>query len=416
MHRPRDHSRQALRTGLAWLGVLLALLFGQASAGAAPQNADSPALRAHAYRMAGDAVRMRIVVEFNREPDVKWFLLRGPHRLVVDLPETTFAFEPDSLDPRGLVTGVRYGNLGTGSSRIILSGKGPFTVENLSLLENENSPGHRMVVDIIADSEAAFERALADQAATTASTVSTGKGDRVGARERPDKPFTIVIDPGHGGIDGGAKALGGAAEKDLTLSFSRELRERLKATGRFNVFMTRDDDVFLRLDERVRIARQHEADLFVSIHADTISQSGVRGASVYTISEKASDEVARAAAERENLSDSVAGIEIADDNQQVADILFDLVRRETHGFSVTFARSLVDELGRKIELINNPQRSAGFRVLRAPDVPSVLVELGYLSNASDVAKLQDPVWRDKAVSSMIEAIDAFAAIRTGAGG
>ena len=415
MHRPQDHGRQAPRSGLAWLAVLFALLLGQAGALAAP-DADLPALRAHAYRMAGDAVRMRIVVEFNREPDVKWFLLRGPHRLVVDLPETTFAFEPDSLDPRGLVTGVRYGNLGTGSSRIIVSGKGPFTVENLSLLENENSPGHRMVIDIIAGSEAAFERALADQATTTASTVTTGKSDRVGVRPRTEKPFTIVIDPGHGGIDGGAKALGGTAEKDLTLSFSRELRERLKAIGRFNVFMTRDDDVFLRLDERVRIARQHDADLFVSIHADTISQSGVRGASVYTISEKAADEVARAAAERENLADSVAGIEIADENQEVADILFDLVRRETHGFSVTFARSLVDELGRKIELINNPRRSAGFRVLRAPDVPSVLVELGYLSNAKDLAKLQDPVWRDKAVSSMIEAIDAFAAIRTGAGG
>lgn len=415
MHRPQDHGRQVLRTGLAWLAVLFALLLGQATAIAAPDS-EPPALRAHAYRMAGDAVRMRIVVEFNREPDVKWFLLRGPHRLVVDLPETTFAFEPDSLDPRGLVTGVRYGNLGTGSSRIIVSGKGPFTVENLSLLENENSPGHRMVIDIIAGSEAAFERALADQATTTASTVTTGKSDRVGVRPRTEKPFTIVIDPGHGGIDGGAKALGGTAEKDLTLSFSRELRERLKAIGRFNVFMTRDDDVFLRLDERVRIARQHDADLFVSIHADTISQSGVRGASVYTISEKASDEVARAAAERENLADSVAGIEIADENQEVADILYDLVRRETHGFSVTFARSLVDELGRKIELINNPRRSAGFRVLRAPDVPSVLVELGYLSNAKDLAKLQDPVWRDKAVSSMIEAIDAFAAIRTGAGG
>jgi N-acetylmuramoyl-L-alanine amidase len=415
MQRSQDHRRRLLRSGLALIAVLLALVLGPAAALAAA-NADEDALRAHAYRMAGDAVRMRIVVEFDREPDVKWFLLRGPHRLIVDLPETNFAFEPDQLDPRGLVAGVRYGNLGTGSSRIIFTGNGPFTVENLSLLQNENSPGHRMVIDIIADSEAAFERALADQAATTASTVTTGKNDRVGVRPPVEKPFTIVIDPGHGGIDGGAKAVSGTAEKDLTLSFSRELLERLKATGRFNVFMTRDDDVFLRLDERVRIARQHEADLFVSIHADTISLPGIRGATVYTISEKASDEVARAAAERENLSDSLAGIEIGDDNQQVADILFDLVRRETHGFSVAFARSLVDELGRAIEMINNPQRSAGFRVLRAPDVPSVLVELGYLSNAKDAAKLQDPAWREKAVTSMTLAIEAFAAIRTGAGG
>ena len=415
MQRSQDHGRRLLRSGLAWLFVLLSLLLGQADALAAPDAGKDP-LRAHAYRMAGDAVRMRIVMEFDREPEMKWFLLRGPHRLIIDLPETNFGFEPDQLDPRGLVAGVRYGNLGTGSSRIILTGNGPFTVENLSLLKNENSPGHRMVIDVIAASEAAFERALADQTATTASTVTTGKNDRVGVRPPTDRPFTIVIDPGHGGIDGGAKSVSGTAEKDLTLSFSRELHERLKSTGRFNVFMTRDDDVFLRLDERVRIARQHEADLFVSIHADTISLPGIRGATVYTISEKASDDVARAAAERENLSDSLAGIEIADENQQVADILFDLVRRETHGFSVAFARALVDELGRAIEMINNPQRSAGFRVLRAPDVPSVLVELGYLSNASDAAKLQDPVWREKAVNSMTAAIEAFAAARTGTGG
>ncbi|WP_187970955.1 N-acetylmuramoyl-L-alanine amidase [Aquibium microcysteis] len=415
MQRSQDQGRRLLRSGFAWFAAFLALLIGQVTAVAAPEAGEG-ALRAHAYRMAGDAVRMRVVVEFDREPDMKWFLLRGPHRLIVDLPATTFAFEPDQLDPRGLVAGVRYGNLGTGSSRIILTGKGPFTVENLSLLQNENSPGHRMVIDIVADSEAAFERALADQAATTASTVTTDKSDRVGVRPPVEKPFTIVVDPGHGGIDGGAKSVSGTAEKDLTLSFSRELVERLKSRGNLNVFMTRDDDVFLRLDDRVRIARQHEADLFVSIHADTISLPGIRGATVYTISEKASDEVARAAAERENLSDSVAGIEIAEENQQVADILFDLVRRETHGFSVAFARSLVDELGRAIELINNPQRSAGFRVLRAPDVPSVLVELGYLSNAKDAAQLQDPAWREKAVTSMTAAIEAFAAVRTGAGG
>lgn len=374
-------------------------------------------LHAHAFRMAGDAVRTRVVVEFNREPDLKWFLLRGPHRLVVDLPETLFAFDSDALDPRGLVSGVRYGNLDSGSSRIILSTEGPFTVEKLSLLENENSPGYRMVLDIVADSEAAFESALADQTATTGSTVTAGKSDRVGAaRERSDRPFTVVIDPGHGGIDGGAEAVNGTAEKNLTLAFARVLRDKLAASGRFDVFMTREDDLFLRLDERVRIARQHEADLFISIHADTIKLPRIRGATVYTISERASDELAQAAAERENLADQVAGIEIAEENQQVADILFDLVRRETHGFSMAFARALVDQLGRTIELINNPQRSAGFRVLRAPDVPSVLVELGYLSNATDVAKLENPEWRDKAAASMVGAVEAFATVRTGAGG
>jgi N-acetylmuramoyl-L-alanine amidase len=385
--------------------------------GAAAQDADRDLLRAHAYRMAGDAVRMRVVMEFDREPDFKWFLLRAPHRLVLDLPETRFAFEPEALDPRGLVTQVRYGALGAGASRLILASDGPFTVEQLSVLENENSPGHRMVVDLVADTEAAFERALADQAQTTGSTGSTSKSDRVGRMEAAtDRPFTIVIDPGHGGIDGGAEAVNGTAEKDLTLAFSQVLAEQLRKAGPFHVFLTREEDVFLRLDERVRIARQHGADLFISIHADAINLPGIRGASVYTISEKASDELARAAAERENLADSVAGIEISDENQKVADILFDLARRETQGFSVAFARGLVEELGRAIELINNPQRSAGFRVLRAPDVPSVLVELGYLSNAKDAERLGDPKWRETAARSIVVAVGAFAALRAGAGG
>ena len=383
---------------------------------AAPVHAEE-AMMARGYRMAGDASRARVVMEFDKEPQLKWFMLRAPHRLVIDLPETLFAFDAEALEPRGLIGGVRHGNLGNGSSRMILSTKGPFTVEKLSLLQNENSPGYRLMVDMVADSEAAFEQALADQAETTGSTVNVDKKDRLGdAPERPDRPFTVVIDPGHGGIDGGARAVDGTAEKDITLTFSKVLEAQLEESGRYNVFLTRDDDTFLRLDERVGIARQHEADLFISIHADTINIKNISGATVYTISEKASDNLAKAAAERENLADSMAGIEIAEENQQVADILFDLVRRETHGFSVSFARSLVGELSDTIELINNPQRSAGFRVLRAPDVPSVLVELGYLSNPKDVAKLEDPEWREKAARSIGAAIAIFADAKVGAGG
>ena len=373
-------------------------------------------LRAHAFRMAGDAARMRVVIEFDREPALKWFLLRGPHRLVVDLPDTSFAFASEALDPRGMVSGVRYGNLGEGHARIILTGDGPFTVERIDVLKNETSPGYRLVADIVANSERAFEQALADQAQTTASTVAPTR-DRLGVSGKaPDRPFTVVIDPGHGGIDGGAEGANGTVEKELTLVFATQLSKALEATNRYKVVMTRTDDSFLRLDERVRIARQHEADLFISIHADTIRLKGIRGATVYTISEKASDEVARAAADRENRADSVAGIEIQEENQQVADILVDLVRRETHGFSVGFARVLVNELTGAIELIKNPHRSAGFRVLRAPDVPSVLLELGYLSNAVDEEQLNSAEWRAKAVKSMMHAIGRYADAIQGARG
>ena len=180
--------------------------------------------------------------------------------------------------------------------------------------------------------------------------------------------------------------------------------------------LTRERDDFLRLDERVRFAREHAADLFISIHADTIRLKGIRGATVYTVSDRASDAEAAALAQRENLADQLAGIEIEEENHEVADILVDLVRRETHSFSIRFARSLVGELSTSVELIKNPHRSAGFKVLRAPDVPSVLVELGYLSNAKDEAQLIDPDWRDKAAERISAAIALFAAERTATGG
>ena len=180
--------------------------------------------------------------------------------------------------------------------------------------------------------------------------------------------------------------------------------------------MTRTTDEFLRLDDRVRIARENGADLFISIHADTIRFKDIRGATVYTVSDKASDAEAQALADRENLSDQLAGVDVGAENHEVADILVDLIRRETHAFSISFARTLVGELSDSVGLINNPHRFAGFKVLKAPDVPSVLVELGYLSNAKDEEQLRSPEWRSKAVTSISNAITAFAASRAAAGG
>lgn len=373
-------------------------------------------LRASGFVMAGDATRTRIVLHFDREPLTKWFLLRAPHRLVIDVPETVFAVDPQALEPRGLVTGVRYGHLEAGRSRLIVSGKGAFTIESLDILKNDTSPGYRIVVDMVAASEAQFETALSIQADKTGSTAAP-KGDRLGATGDPAaKKFTIAIDPGHGGIDGGANGTTGTVEKDVTLAFGLELKARLEQNPGYSIVMTREKDEFLRLDDRVRIARQANADLFISVHADTIRVRGVNGATVYTVSDRASDEAARALAERENLADQVAGVDASEENRDVADILTDLIRRETHAFSIRFARSLVGELSSKIEMINNPHRSAGFRVLRAPDVPSVLVELGYLSDAGDEERLNDPEWRKKAVESIGAAVDGFAGGRAKVGG
>jgi N-acetylmuramoyl-L-alanine amidase len=384
---------------------------------AAVLPAKGHALEAHDYKMAGDATRMRVVINFDDEPEPRWFLLRGPHRLVIDLPKAAFAIDPKELKARGLVKNVRYGHINERTSRLILETKGPFVVEKLDILPNEGSAGYRMVADVAAASQAAFDDALAVQAQTTGSTQATPKSERLGLRTgRDGQRFTIVIDPGHGGVDGGAAGPTGTVEKDITLTFAVELRDKLRGDGRYNVFMTREKDEFLRLDDRVRIAREHGADLFISVHADTIRLKGIRGATVYTVSDKASDAEAQALADRENLSDQLAGIAVEEENHEVADILVDLIKRETHSFSMRFARSLVGELSTTVGLINNPHRFAGFKVLTAPDVPSVLLELGYLSNSKDEEQLKSVEWRAKAATSIAKAIEVFATSTGGAGG
>jgi N-acetylmuramoyl-L-alanine amidase len=372
-------------------------------------------LSASDFKVAGDATQTRVVIGFDAEPDPQWKLLRGPHRLVVDLQKTRFAFDPKSLKARGLIRKVTYGGVGGDKSRVILTMKGPFAIEQSEVKANEDGKGFRLAIDIATTSHEKFEAALADQAATTASTDTPKEGTAIPAAASGPKPFTVVIDAGHGGIDGGANGVSGTVEKDITLAFAKELRDRLAGDNRYAVYMTREDDEFLRLDDRVRIAREHAADLFISIHADTINMKGIRGATVYTVSDKASDAESQALADRENLSDQLAGIEIADQNHEVADILVDLIRRETHAFSMRFARVLVGELSDSVGLINNPHRYAGFKVLRAPDVPSVLVELGYLSNAKDEEQLRSPEWRGKAVTSIANAIAEFAATKSAGG-
>jgi len=397
-----------LRCLLALLALLSVLLVQSASVYAA-DRVTSP-LAALTFRMAGDDLRTRIVVMFDKEPKLSTLLLDNPHRLVVDLPETRFGFDEKSLEPRGLVSRVRYGLVGKGRSRLILTLGGPFKVEDLRVLKNESASGYRLVADIVATSDREFADQLQGRKEITSSTDRDEKPVQAASQNGTARPFTIMIDPGHGGIDSGAESLSGIKEKDLTLAFGQELRDRLAQDKNIKVLMTREDDTFLRLSERVRIARQHEADLFISIHADTITQHDIRGATVYTISDKASDSVARAMAERENKSDTLAGA-APEEQPEVTDILLDLTRRETHTFSLSFAEKVIHSLQGQVNLINNPHRFAGFQVLRAPDVPSVLIEIGYLSNAEDEKLISNPEWRKKLADRLAIAIKAFEALK-----
>ncbi|WP_418314229.1 N-acetylmuramoyl-L-alanine amidase [Phyllobacterium zundukense] len=394
----------------AAIGFLVFLQAGEPS-----RAADE--LAALTYQVAGDELRTRIVINFDREPDVSTMLLDQPHRLAIDMPKAVFAFDKKSTEPRGLVTDVRYGLIDDQRSRLIFTLKGPFAVEQLNVIKNDSSPGYRLVADFVASSDRQFAEALKTQNATTASTEGAPKGDRLAAAapnevSKAPKPFTVVIDPGHGGIDSGAESASGIMEKNVTLMFAQQLRDELSKFPGLRVEMTRNGDEFMRLTERVRVARQYEADLFISIHADTINRGNIRGATVYTVSDKASDAESRAMADRENRSDAVAGITFDNETPEIADILMDLTRRETHTFSLSFAKTVVKSLKKDVNMINNPHRFAGFQVLRAPDVPSVLVEIGYLSNPEDEKLMLDPAWRGHVAERLASAVGEFAGKKT----
>jgi N-acetylmuramoyl-L-alanine amidase len=226
---------------------------------------------------------------------------------------------------------------------------------------------------------------------------------RLPPRYRP----RIAIDPGHGGLDPGAISPSGLYEKDITLATARDLAAMLLATGRFVVTMTRQGDEFVPLPERVARARAARADLFLSIHADTLPNAAMRGASVFTLSQQASDREAAALAQSENRSDFIAGLDLARQPRDVGEVLFDLARRHTDNLSLAFARDLVAALGQTTALLERPQRSAGFVVLTAPDIPSALVELGCLSNPQDERLLRQPAYQARLAHGLMLGIEAY---------
>jgi N-acetylmuramoyl-L-alanine amidase len=221
------------------------------------------------------------------------------------------------------------------------------------------------------------------------------------------KPYLVVLDPGHGGIDPGAIGHSGVYEKDVALAAAREVARQLEATRRYRVRLTRKDDEFIPLPERVARARAAGGDLFLSIHADALPNAGMRGASVYTLSEQASDKEAAALAARENKADLIAGIDLSHHEPVVSEILIDLARRQTNNLSIRLARELVTELGHEVRLLNNSHRSAGFVVLKAPDIPSALVEMGCLSNRTEEQLLQRPSYQHKLATGLVRSINDY---------
>jgi N-acetylmuramoyl-L-alanine amidase len=392
------------------LGLLLALTGPSALAA----EAASKLAVANDARVAGDRERTRFIADLSRKVDVHVFALGNPYRVIVDAPDVNFQM-PDGIgkEKRGLVTAYRYGLFAPGKARIVIDVSGPFLIDKAFVLESRDDQPARLVVDLVPTDEKTFLAKLKEVKPPEVAS-ATPLAVPAAPSRRPDAKPVVVLDPGHGGVDPGTSSAAGITEKEVVLTFARTLKAKLDATGRYEVCLTREYDTFLPLRERVEIAQKKGADLFLSIHADYFPKQTDKatGATVYTLSEEASDEEARALAAKENFSDALAGIELPSDSDEVlANILIDLAQRETQNRSVVFARSIVGELATKGTLHTRKLRSAGFRVLKAPDVPSVLLELGFLSNPDDEKRLTSEAWRDRTAEAVAESIDAYFAKR-----
>lgn len=412
-------------------------------------------------RVGVHATATRIVLELTKQVAFSAFTLGDPKRVVIDLPEVGWQLPPEPLPAAtGVFEKLRYGLFKPGNSRIVFDIHAPAAITQAFILEPQGGHRYRLVVDLTPTSPQAFLQSVGAQpirvsgvqpkpasdrpglapppaAVAPAATMTIAKASGADAaapppvpsppatkadaqdqaspfRLAPRKPepkqrgakHVIVIDPGHGGVDPGTIGVSGIYEKHVTLAMARELKKQLEETGRFKVMLTRDRDIFIRLRDRVQIARDAKAELFISIHADTVKNKAIRGPAVYTLSEKASDKEAAELAEKENKADLIAGIDLSHETPEVTNILIDLAQRESMNESARFAAALIGQLKLTTTVLRNTHRFAGFAVLKAPDVPSVLMELGFLSNPNDERSLRSGKYRAQLATAVAKALDA----------
>ena len=353
------------------------------------------------------ADRTRFIVEFSDPVSVRTFSLSNPNRVVIDMPAVQWRLE-NSPRPSGsgTVKSYRYGLFRPGNSRFVIDLNRPVAISEPVALPPEGGLGYRIVIDLTPSTQTAFEQRAgwpADLKAREAQEEKTATKPQTESSERR----VVVIDPGHGGIDSGTNGINGMMEKDLVLDEGVRLAHALLRAGPYTVHLTRDNDVYIPLRERREIARSWHADLFVSLHADSNPDRTVKGLSVYTLSESGSDREAAALARKENQSDVIAGVDLGGENSAVAPILIDLEQRDTLNRSSRFALEALSRLKDATDILaRGPHRSAAFAVLKAPDVPSVLIELGYLSNADDAAQMNSAKWRDAVADAIARAVEA----------
>jgi N-acetylmuramoyl-L-alanine amidase len=390
--------------------------------------------------------KTRFVMEMSRGLQVNFFMLDNPYRIVLDFGELGWQL-PAGIKPgpTGLFKAMRYGLYKPGQTRVVVETSMPTGVQSAFYLSPIGDGSQRLVLDLVpitrqqfltslnsaipveptgvgyasdvvpSDIDVAAVTGTPQPAAPAASVISEqpvaaqslDPDATVMTPKRKPAKRVVVLDAGHGGADPGTIGGSGVYEKHITVAAARIFKTHLENSGRYTVVLTRDRDIFIPLRERVAAARRAGADLFVSIHADSIKNKKINGASVYTLSEKASDREAALLAEKENKADIIGGMDFSTESQEVANILIDLAQREAMNESKRFAGMLVKDLQRTSNVLSRAHRSAGFAVLKAPDVPSVLVELGFLSNARDEKNLRSKAYLRKIAQALLSSTDSY---------
>jgi N-acetylmuramoyl-L-alanine amidase len=381
------------------------------------------ALDVVSIRFGAHPDKQRAVIELSKTSDFRAFVLTNPTRLVVDLPDLRWKAGNVPI-PAGLsVKDVRYGSLGGGISRLVLETTTPVLIQSAFMLPRKDGQPDRLVIDfknttpeIMSSLENQIQGSLQGGQSTAKPNNKSVKPKKpsqdlaptAGLSSPPREKPLVIIDPGHGGQDPGAIGATGIYEKTIVLAVGKELARQLENSGKYRVKMTRDSDIFIPLRQRVMIARKHKASLFLSLHADSIRNASITGASVYTLSDKASDAETEKLAERENKSDLIAGVDLTHQEEDVANILIDLAARDTMNQSRFLAKTVIDQLDDTgVKVVDHNHRSAGFAVLKAMDIPSILVEMGYLTNRSEVEKLSSPAHRQKIAKALKASIDRY---------
>ncbi len=369
------------------------------------------ALEVYDIDLAQNGKAELLEIKLDKPVKSKSFILSNPPRLVIDLPPFNWNVSSNAslISASRILSGIRYARFDEFTSRIVIDFNQPVAFKSLS--EGASQSLRFQLEGALGDGKISAENGWANQndknrPRTMIFEDNTLPTSKARAASEQDKPL-IVIDAGHGGKDSGALGGQNTKEKNVTLAYARALRDALKQTGKYRAELTRDSDKIIILRERFRIARKLKADLFISLHADSAPNPNARGLSVYTLSETASDKEAAALAQQENRVDVLADVDLLHENVEVAGILIDLARRETKNKSVKLAEQVVQSARGGVDVLNNPHRHAGFAVLKAPDIPSVLVEIGFLTNMEEEKRINSASHQAKVIKSLVQAITNY---------